>query len=278
MIFSSLKETLKVMVSKPYVFIPMLIVVLAIYVLSNLTSWTLERPLGDIMLYGSELGQTDLAWTMINNYFPEILTMFLSGFVILVIGIIGILSLASMAKGDGFVESINSAVKDWKKAFALAIFILLVATVLAVIFFIVATPLMLVPATASGIALIFDAFFMLVGALNSVPVPFLNEILPLIPIAFILSIPVAKFIFTLPALEKSTPKKAFQDNWEFTIGKYWKSVIFLTITFCIYFYVSMKFIQLVFLFSDLEVLITIIGDVIIATFLWLAVSFYYHSE
>ena len=222
MIFEALKKTGKDFVSKPQVLLPMLVIALAGILLENLTSWTIEGILADIILYSESLAEIDFFGYIISHYPLEIITMLVTGFVILVITLIAAVSIARMANGKGFVEAVNSSVLEWKRTIGLAVFSLIVLGLLGFFWYIILGFFALIDTLTGGV----------LGGI----IYFL--IIPLILIILV-AILMTKLVFVLPAFaDGEKVRDAIQKSWDFSNKSMLKSFVFIIIVLAITYVVS----------------------------------------
>ncbi|MCX6803849.1 MAG: hypothetical protein NTY48_04745, partial [Candidatus Diapherotrites archaeon] len=168
---------------------PLIFLFIIIAGITEVSGVIIEKPLTEMTLGSAILeGQNPIAF-IIFNYPLEILGIIIIGTIMIMIGIIAVMSVARISKGEGFIKAINSSVLDYPKAFALAI-------IFWAVFLIIDGALFL----ASWISLI---------EINT------GTILAVIFLIITLIVFV-KLIFTLPALTKYPIKKAFQESWAFT--------------------------------------------------------------
>jgi hypothetical protein len=260
MILSSIKKAAFKILFNPLTLIPVILVIIFSYFAAGLMSWAIERPLIDFILYYETYAESNLLFVVLTQYPLEILTMFVVGMINLVVTSIALLSVARIVKGDGIVDAINDSVLEWKKATALAFFLIIT-------FFV-------------GIVA-----FLLLGAIFN----FISDLIPqsggiLVIVAFpiimaiIYAIIILKLIFVIPALVKENVKKAFVKSWQFTDGKLLSTIIFIALCVIIVYILMLLAENAALLMGEsYEPLILSIGDIIATTFFGLAVSYYYYD-
>ncbi|MEK6958733.1 MAG: hypothetical protein AABW59_01670 [archaeon] len=248
-IFSAIKDTFL----RPLNLIPMLIVALASLTLGNLTSWALEKPLSDMILYPEVFMTSDLYVIAFNNYLPEMLVLFATGVVVTVLSVISMLTLARISKGDSLMEAINDSTSELTKSTALVVII----TVASIILF----------AVLGAIASLTDINFNLAFILGAIYL-------------ILILIVLAKVAYTIPALVKAKNVKiAIQDSWEFTNDKFLSSFAFLVVIIIVIMLISALLGQVdLFTGEDFFLPIFIANQTISGTFLALALGHYYNQE
>ncbi|MFA5125880.1 MAG: hypothetical protein WC462_02670 [archaeon] len=252
MVLSDLFTSLMQILFRPWILLPMIIILLVSGAISITNSWALEGPLNDFVLYYDTIPNDNLLGVMLANYPLEIASMLVFGFILSIIGIIGMISVSRMIKGDGFIDAINDSVGDWKKAGAL--------TIVLWLYFI-----------------IFGFAFSTAFALSSI-----NEIISLIFVTiFLVSalVVLVKVAFIFPALIGREPKKAIQETWKFTDKKFWGTVALI---------ISASFISLVGLViisqigvivgGIFDVLLSIIGEAFGTTYFIAALTNYFYAK
>jgi hypothetical protein len=226
---------------------------MAAQVINYFTSWVLERPLTDMILYGNIFTEGDPMALFISNYPVEILVMLLTGIIGLTFFVVSFVILSKIANGKSFSSATDESVKEIGKSFAMVIVIFLALLAL------------------TGI------FYMLTGIIASIP---LLAIIVQWIIMIIVAIISFKLVFVFSALaeKKSTTKSAIADSWKFTNGKTLKTIFFLLILCAILIVFAFAAnVATGFLGDANEAIINSAGEVIFTTFLGLALAYYYYS-
>ncbi len=258
MVFVSLEKTVKTMIFKPVIFLPMIVVALVVYLLSNLTTWVLERPITDFVLYSEAFAGTDILSVFLTNYPLETIAMLLCGIFVLLLSIIALLSMARVANGKKFVQAINESVLEWKKSLGLTIFVLVVSFLLFILWYVVAT--------IFGIVSDFVAVVAVTDFLLLILLPIIIFVVGLILLV--------RLAFVLPAFVDNNVKKAFQKSWDFSQKKFISNLVLIIVVLIIT-YILWNWISYIGVLVDIEIIFDLLGDVIATTFFGLAVSYYY---
>jgi len=253
LIFGSLFSAIKDTLLKPWNLSPMLIVALASIALSNLTSWTLEKPLGDMILYPEVFSTSDLYVIAFNNYLPEMLVLFATGAVVTILSVISMLALARVAKGDSLIDALNDSASELGKSTALVV----VLTVVSIILFGV------MGAVISVADINFTLAFILMGILG-----------------VLILIIGAKVAYTIPALVKAkNVKLAIEESWEFTNERFLSSLVFLIAIAVIVILIAMIIGQIdLFTGESFFLPLFIMNQTISGTFIALALGHYYNAK
>jgi hypothetical protein len=252
MVFSDLFVSIMQIVTKPYFLVPMLILLIVSGAATVVNSWALERPFTDFVLYYDSVPTDNLVGVMLANYPIELTVMFVMGAVLSVIGMMGMLAIVRLAKGEKIVEAINDSVKDWKKALAITIIFWAAFLIGGVVF--------------SAITMI--------GDLNLL----LGQILALIFFIIVFVI-IIKSVFAIPALSDKEAKKAIQESWKFTNKRFWGTVLIIILALLIAFIGNFAITQLGILLGGLlELPLAIIGEAFGTTYFIVAITNYFYQK
>ena len=126
MIWGAIEKSTKTLIFKPHIMIPMLMVSIVSYLLTDFSAGLLENFVNDIFLYGDVIAEFNPVLYMIGTYPMEIILLVLGGIVALFVTVVAFMSISKFCDGEGFVKSINSSVMEWKKTIGLVIFGLIV--------------------------------------------------------------------------------------------------------------------------------------------------------
>ncbi|MFA5930696.1 MAG: glycerophosphoryl diester phosphodiesterase membrane domain-containing protein [archaeon] len=253
MLFSNLFTTLLQILTKPKFFIPMIIVILASGAVTLLSGWALERPVIDLVLYYDSIPQDNLLGVMLANYPLEIATILFFGLLMTFISLIGLFSIARLAKGEKLVDAVNDSVADWKKSAAVTIIFSLAFVIFA---------------GAFSVALMLSAISDIVSQIVSVI------------LTIILFIVIIKVVFVIPALTEKEVKKAFQESWKFTDKRFWKTTLLVILTSVIAFVGILLITQLGIVLGEVfEIPFSIIGEAFGTTYFIASITnYFYHKE
>ena len=252
MISSSITSGIMQLIFKPQIIIPMIILGLASAVVTELSSFIIERPLSDIILNPNLLSDGNIFGNFLMNYPLEILGILLIGSIMLGIGIIAFMSIARMAKGEGFIDSINSSVMDGAKTL--------------------------------GLIILFWAIFVIVGSafiLASIIGAFESTIGLIVTVIFliILFIAFVKLIFVFPALINANIKKAFQESWKFTNIRFWGALAMVIVAGIIALIIGLILTQIgIYIGGIADPIFSLLGDSISATYFIAAITNYFYGK
>ncbi len=255
----SFGNALKTMVFNPLIFFPMLVVVLASMLSETITVFVLERPLMDMMLFYEEIMTGNIVWIILTRYGFEIATMLISGFFIVFITAIALITIARYAEKNSITDAINDSVKEIGKGIALSIF-LFATFILGLITLVI---IQFACDLISGFLPQLDFFIYLV----------LYPILLFGAIIFFTT----KLIFVIPAITKNKLKEAIKKSWEFTNKKFLIDFLFVSISVIITLIV-MNLLQNIGIILEIETLLTPVGEIIAMTFFALSISYYYFEK
>lgn len=261
MIVNSLKKSLFQLVFSPWVLLPFIAVTIFTFLLTNFVSDIIQKPLVDMILYYEAIAESNLLFIFVTQYPLEILTIILVGFVGLVVSSMALLTLARIAKGEGFVNSVNESVMDFGKAASLGVFFMAALVVLVAVLFLFSIVIdlivQLIPSTAIILgALIFPAIILIVGGILLV-----------------------RFSFIIPALIDQKLKKALQKSWSFSSNKFWNALILIIILLLISFIIGLIADNIAIIFGgEFDTIILTAGNIISTTFFGLTIANYYYSE
>ncbi len=252
MVVSNLFVSFLQIITKPWFLIPIIALLLIGGATSGLSLWALERPFTDFVLYYNTVPNDNLLGIMLANYPLELATYAVLGLVLSVIGMIAMISIARLAKGEKFVDAINDTAKEWKRAFAAALIFWLV-------FF------------------IFAAIFSAIGEILQI-----NELIGsilLVIFLIILFVIITKIIFTLPALTEKDLKKAVQESWKFSNKRFWGTIALVFLTMLISFFVIYLLTNLGATLGDtFEFPLALIAEAFGSTYFVVSITNYFYEK
>jgi uncharacterized membrane protein len=216
-----------------------------------LASWVLQNPTIDFILY-PEAFESNLLGIMLTSYPFELATLIAIGALMTLVGFMALISVARIAKGIGFVDSVNDSIKEFGKSFGL--------TIIAITGF-----------------LIFGVAFSAALALSELN-DLLSQILFII-FAIVFFVTFIKFIFVIPAIIDKDTKKAVVDSWKFTDKRFWKTIALVAIAFALG-YIGMQILLIIgaILPVDAYLAVSIIGEAFLSTFFIAAITNYYYQS
>jgi hypothetical protein len=260
MIIRALEKTTKAIIFNPLTLLPMLIAVIIAKVSTNLTSFIFERPISEMLLYYETVMSSDFISIFLARYPIEILVMFLSIFIVLLVIVLGLVSLVNYAKGKSIVDSINDSFINFKKAFFLTFFGIIILFLSLISFVIIQS--------------IFNFIYNIFPAdINNILSLF---ILPLI-MFIIFVIYLTKLSFVLPASQDNNIREAIKSSWEFTDNKFVNAFAYLLIVMIIIGILTI-IITNMGIFLELNFIFEAIADIIGMTFFGLSISYYYFNK
>ncbi|MBT4870513.1 MAG: hypothetical protein HON47_02985 [Candidatus Diapherotrites archaeon] len=260
MIWGAIEKSAKTLIFKPHVMIPMLIVSIVTYLLTDFSASLLENFVTDIFLYGEIIAEFDPFLYMIGTYPMEITLLILGGIVALFVSVVAFISISKFCDGESFVESVNSSIMEWKRNIGLVIF----GAVVFFLFFVI-----------WNIAMFIINF--IDTALSGVLGPLLYYIIVPIVTIILIAIFAVKLSFVLPAFAKGDNlREAIRKSWELTNDSFWNALIFIVILLIITFIIAQIFLFLALAIVALDLVFLIIGEIISTTFLALGISYYYY--
>lgn len=239
-------------VTKPWILIPMIIVMIISTALSSLSTWVLEKPYLNFILYFDTLPTDNLLGTLLFNYPLEIIGLAVIGIIMSTIGVIGIMSIVRMVQKVGFIDSINESTKEWVKALAISIIFWIAFVIIAAVFTVVSL--------ASDINAILGGIVITVFFI-------------------ILFVILVKVVFTFPALMEKDAKKAIQESWKFTNKRFWGTLALVLISAIISFIVAtvVSYIGIT-LGGYFEIPLDIIGETFASTYFIVVITNYFYSK
>jgi hypothetical protein len=252
MIFSNLFASLMQVIFKPKLVLPAIAVLLVSVALTAISGWALERPFADLVLYYDTIPQDNLLGLLIFNYPLEISSILVVGFVMVIATMIGMLSIARMAKKAGLVNAVNDSILEWRKCFSAAIVLYAYLIIL----------------------LVFASFASWLSEINSV-----LSIIATIIIAVIAFVSIVKIIFIIPALIDKEIKKAIQESWKFTDKRFWRALIFTLIAAAIAWILWMILFQIgIFAGEAFELPLNALGESVALAYFTAAITNYFYSK
>jgi hypothetical protein len=252
MIFSNLFASLIQIIFKPKIVVPAIAVLLVSVALTAVNGWALERPFVDLVLYYDTIPQDNLIGLLLINYPMEIASILIIGFIMMVATIIGVLSIARMARKAGLVDAINDSVSEWKKSFAAAI--------------------------------VFYAYLIILLGLMSLAswlseINALLSVIAVIVIAIIAFVSLVKVIFIVPALIDKEIKKAVQESWRFTNKGFWRGLVFTLLAAGIAWVLWMILFQIgIFAGEAFEIPMNALGESVALAYFIAAITNYFYSK
>jgi hypothetical protein len=260
MIFSSISNALKAIVTKPLLLIAVLVSILFGKVLAQLTvvAW---MPVSDVFTLWQNNSESPIIALILSNPI-EMIIILLAAIISFTVSTIVLEFLARIMKNESVIESINNSVLGWKKAFGVSVTICISVVILWLI----------------------GMFFVELGAINEI----LSLVLLLALFVFVV-FAFVKTIFVFPSLvgEKKA-KHAFQKSWGFlnTYSSFGKAFLFLIILGIIimlfdFFVLSIVTVLLQSGFTDellIEYIIPVIEDMFVTSFVGLAIAGYFYSK
>jgi membrane-anchored glycerophosphoryl diester phosphodiesterase (GDPDase) len=262
MILGGLTESAKTIAFKPYVLIPMLIVVIVQYLMTEATTGLISGYVSDLILYGEALSQIDPVLFILGNYPLEIILLIISGIIMLFVTIIAFVSISKISNDTGFISAINSSVMEWKRNLGLVIFGLLVTVLFFAIFF--------------GILYVLDFIDTITGGVFGALIYFIIVVALIVVLATIFTV---KLAFTLPAFAQGEKvRDAIQRSWEMTNDSFWNALIFVLILVIITVAIYLLFLFLSINILELEIILLSLGEIISMTFFILGISHYYYKR
>lgn len=260
MIISSLEKTTKAIIFNPLILLPMLIAVIVARVSTNLTSFVIERPLAEMLIYYETFMTSDFFFIVLNRYSFEIAIMLISMFIVLFIAVLGFIALVHFAKGEGIFDAINKSYSNFGKSLSLTFFALLV--------------LFLSFISLAIIQLIFNFLYsILPESINGI---LAIVILPII-LLVIFSIYLTKLGFILPAIDGNNIREAVKASWEFTNDKFINAFLYMIIVLIISAIIIIV-LTTIGVLLDMSFIFELISDIIGMTFFGLSISYYYFNK
>jgi len=239
-------------VTKPWILIPMILVMIISTALSVASTWLLERPFLDFILYFESIPSGDLLGTLLFNYPLELIGMAIIGLIMSTIGVIGAMSIVRMVQKEGLVDAINESAKEWIKAFAISIIFWVAFLIIAAIFSVVTLAADLNVNLGTIISIVFFV---------------------------ILFVILVKVIFTFPAMVEKDAKKAIEESWKFTKKRFWATVVLVLISGVISFVVAALLSMAgVTLGGYFEIPLDIIGESFGSTYFIAVITNYFYSK
>ena len=260
MIISAVVNSFKTIVSKPILFIPILISILFGKVLAQATVWA-WIPIADIFtMWGSSTENPFLALIISNPI--EIGAILVSAIIGLTVSVIALDFLARIVNEQKFMEAVNDAVVDWKKALAIAI-----TFSLATIVFM-----------ALGI------FIVELGAINE-----LISFILLIALYLVTFFAIIKMVFVFPAMtEEKKAKEAMQKSWRFLTdyGAFGKALAFIILVSAIIILIDLVTLTIATALLQagitdeiiIDNIIPVLEDMVITSFAGVAIASYYFNK
>ncbi len=239
-------------ITKPWILIPMILVMVISAALSTISTWLLERPFLDFILYFDTIPGDNLLGTLLFNYPLELVGLAIIGIIMSTIGVIGIMSIVRMVQKEGFVDAINESTKEWVKGLAISIIFWIACLIVAAVY-VVATLALDINSILGGI--IIAIFFI---------------------ILFIILI---KVVFTFPAMMEKDAKKSIQESWKFTNKRFWGTLALVIISALISFVIAaiISMIGLT-LGGYFEIPLDIIAESFASTYFIAVITNYFYSK
>jgi len=239
-------------ISKPWILIPMILVMIISAALSIVSTWLLEKPFLDFILYFDTIPGDNLLGTLLFNYPLELAGLAIIGIIMSTIGVIGIMSIVRMVQKEGLVDAINESAKEWVKALAISIIFWIAFLIISAIY--------MVATLATNINAIFGGIVILIFFV-------------------ILFVILVKVVFTFPAMMEKDAKKSIQESWKFTNKRFWGTIALVLIAAIISFIVATLLSMAgLTLGGYFEIPLDIIGEAFGSTYFIAVITNYFYSK
>jgi uncharacterized membrane protein len=218
------------------------------------TQWALEKPLTDMTLYENIFIEGNPIAILLTKYPIEILVIILSSLIGFAFFSAAFVILARFAKGEKFSDAVNNGVSQLRNLLTVSIILLVAFISLAGIFYFILS----LASFNEGVTTIVGWALIIIYAIIAL-----------------------KLCFVLAALseKKATAKSAFAKSWEFTNGKMIKTIILFILLGIILTVATLAMYSLMTLAGpNGEYAVNLIGEIIMTTFIGLALAYYYYAE